>query len=604
MFTGEELKNRYASSIRPRLVDPPLDFPGFMALLDEYVLWLADVEDAGLDEEFRDLKSNALDLIVKGFRKGVGHLLSEIVRARGEVPVLEEKVQEYTVWEGQAEEYGEWIVGLRGRLDDLFDEGNRVVQNTLESSLLDAIREMKQNKETPGELNPRYLHFVDLENLVIDLSDFSLLEFLGGELEPTIRGGYDAFEEIIEEALDEIVRECGRTGDVHDSIRRIKEWELLNYYTEIDEMIKGAIRDCVQFVLNYDHTVNVVTKSWSKVKTKSFVKRIFGFDLGRFRRQPTTESDTDTIDMHFQVKDLELNLVESDFEEKKFVLKGSQYLEYPKILLPDDFQSSASFGFSTVPPSMLVNFGLTFIDKAREPEIYTEMMFKTVGRNLISIWFVGTLSNVPGIESDFVDPEDVADEVKDEVHDFDKVTDGVNIENWEDFMEDGVDFIEDSISLLEDVSETEDVKIRFGKLDILSGKPYASRVYHSPTSDSVDLSLFGGTVTSHATSVYDVKSIITLDYNPRGGRGERGEEGGMGEGEGRGRDDGAGREGREGGRDEGETEEEGETAEEAEDGRREGEGPVEETPAEEDDAGREREAGEDREGGEEERERR
>jgi hypothetical protein len=71
VFIKEELESRYRDVLRPRLVNPPLEFNSFIDLIDEYVLWLATVEDADLDEERGALKSDASNLIVEGFRKGV-----------------------------------------------------------------------------------------------------------------------------------------------------------------------------------------------------------------------------------------------------------------------------------------------------------------------------------------------------------------------------------------------------------------------------------------------------------------------------------------------------------------------------------------------------
>jgi len=170
MVPREELQSRYQTEIRPKLLNPPLELPNLLKILDEYYLWLLHVEESGLDDEFSDLKMDAFGLIVDAFVKGVGNLLNEIVRVQHDVPALEAKINEYTVWEGMAEEYDDLIPGLRGRLDGTFTEGNRVIQNKLESSLLGVIAEMRGDGESPESLNPLYLRFNDLENLVYDAS--------------------------------------------------------------------------------------------------------------------------------------------------------------------------------------------------------------------------------------------------------------------------------------------------------------------------------------------------------------------------------------------------------------------------------------------------
>ena len=197
MATREELLSRYQTEVRPGLLDPPLELPGLMNNIDKYLLWRIDVEESGLEGEFPEVESDAFELIVGAFVKGVGGLLNEMAGLDKDVQALEEKINEYTAWEGQAEEYGDMLPGLRVRLDAKFTEEDRMVQNKLESMLLAAVTEMRGDGESPETLNPLYLHFNDLENLVLDASEFSLLAFLEAQLQPTVDEGRRVFESVV-----------------------------------------------------------------------------------------------------------------------------------------------------------------------------------------------------------------------------------------------------------------------------------------------------------------------------------------------------------------------------------------------------------------------
>jgi len=80
MVPREELLSRYQTEIRPELLDPPLELPNLLKIINKYYQWVLDVEESGLDDEFSDLKMDAFGLIVEAFMKGVGNLLNEIVR--------------------------------------------------------------------------------------------------------------------------------------------------------------------------------------------------------------------------------------------------------------------------------------------------------------------------------------------------------------------------------------------------------------------------------------------------------------------------------------------------------------------------------------------
>lgn len=230
MATRDELLSRYQTEVRPGLLNPPLELRGLMIVIEDgYLLWLVDVAESGLEGEFPEEESDAFELIVEAFVKGVGNLLNEIVAVDRDVQALENKINEYTVWEGMANDRYDMIhignrvalPGLRARLEGTFTEGNRVIQNKLESSLLGVISEMRGDGESPETLNPLYLRFNDLENLVYDVSEFHLLKFLKDQLQPTIDEGRRVFEAVVQEALDEIVQERMETGNVDHAIERI-----------------------------------------------------------------------------------------------------------------------------------------------------------------------------------------------------------------------------------------------------------------------------------------------------------------------------------------------------------------------------------------------
>ncbi|MCK4582806.1 hypothetical protein KAU18_05770, partial [Candidatus Bathyarchaeota archaeon] len=282
MVPKEELLSRYQTEVRPGLLNPPLELRGLMNNIDKYLLWRVDVEESGLEGEFPEVESEAFELIVAAFVKGVGNLLNEIVRVQHDVPALEAKINEYTVWEGMADDHYDMILGLRARLDATFTDGNRVIQNKLESMLLGVISEMRGDGESPEALNPLYLRFNDLYHLVYDVSEFSLLEFLEAQLQPTLDEGRRVFEAVVQEALDEIVQERMETGNVDHAIERIRGWELLNYYTEIDEMILEAVRRCLVLTLSYDLVVKQRSEGSGKVQTGRLLKRL-GIDLGLLR---------------------------------------------------------------------------------------------------------------------------------------------------------------------------------------------------------------------------------------------------------------------------------------------------------------------------------
>ena len=513
MVPREELQSRYQTEIRPKLLNPPLELPNLLKILDEYYHWLLDVKESGLDDEFSDLKMDAFGLIVDAFVKGVGNLLNEIVRVQHDVPALEAKINEYTVWEGMAEEYDDLIPGLRGRLDGTFTEGNRVIQNKLESSLLGVISEMRGDGESPESLNPLYLRFNDLANLVYDASEFSLLEFLKAQLQPTIDEGRKVFEAVVQEALDEIVQERMETGNVDHAVERILGWELLNYYTEIGEMIREAVRRCLVLTLSYDLVVKQRTEGRGKVQTGRLLKRL-GIDLGLLRlflRNPKPTHDIDIMHIHFQVKDLELGLTEWETEPGRYVLSGVKRLQYPKMVIPDDMLSMDHLGYSVEPPEMDLRFRLTVtLGGSGGQELTLEMETDTPAKNQIANWFVAS-HDFLGIESNLVIPENLESRALGEVEDVRDASDEATLDTIEGFLEQGMDSIQEIKSLVDELSQAKRLKYSFTDLEATGGSPYAYKEYSSSSSDTAEVKLFGGTATGTGSSDRETKLTIRIE---------------------------------------------------------------------------------------------
>jgi len=513
MVPREELLYRYQTEIRPELLNPPLELPNFLKIVDKYYLWLLDVEESRLDDEFSDLKMDAFGLIVEAFMKGVGNLLNEIVSVDDNVPALEAKINEYTVWEGQAEEYDELIPGLRGRLDGTFTEGNRVIQNKLESSLLGIIAEMRGDGESPESLNPLYLRFNDLENLVNDASEFSLLRFLEDQLQSTIDEGRKVFEAVVQEALDEIVQERMETGNVDHAIESILGWELLNYYTEIGEMILEAVRRCLVLTLSYDLVVKQRSEGRGKVQTGRLLKRL-GIDLGLarlFLRNPKPTHDVDIMHIHFQVKDLDLGLTEWETEPRRYVLSGAKRLQYPTMVIPDDMLDVDHLGYSVEPPEMDLRFRLTVTPGGSGgQELTLEMETDTPAKNQIANWFVAS-HDFLGIKSNLLIPEDLESRALGEVEDVRDASDEATLDTFEDFLEESMDSIQEIKSLVDELSQAKRLTYSFTDLEATGGSPYAYKEYSSNFSDTAEVKLFGGTVTGTGSSDRETKLTIRIE---------------------------------------------------------------------------------------------
>ena len=509
MVTIDELLSRYQTEVRPGLLNPPLDLPGLLKNIDNYLLWRIDVEESGLEGEFPEVMSDAFDLIAAAFVKGVGILLNEIVAVDRDVQALEEKINEYTVWEGMAEEYDDMLPGLRKKLDATFTEGNRVIQNKLESMLLSVISEMRGDGESPEELNPLYLRFNDLENLVLDASELHLLDFLEAQLQPTIDEGHRVFEEVVQEALDEIVRRRMETGDVDRAVERIRGWELVNYYTEIGEMIREAIRRCLALTLSYDLVLRQRSEGRGRVQTRRFLKRM-GMDLGLlglFVRNPKPTHDVDVMHMHFQVKDLELGLTEYDAETGRYVLCGAEGLRYPTLVIPDDMRSAAHMGYSVEPPEMDLRFRLTVTPGVGGHEHTLEMEVDTPARNVVANWFVGS-HDFLGIESNLLLPENLESKALGEVDEIEDASDGATFETLDGFIEESMDSMRDLKGLVDEISRARSLRYVFRDLEAGGGSPYAFKEYSQDFHDTAEVKFFGGTATG--TGSTDRKTSLTI----------------------------------------------------------------------------------------------
>ncbi len=512
MATREELLSQYQTEVRPGLLNPPLDLPGLMNNIDKFLLWRIDVEESGLEGEFPEVEAEAFELIVAAFVKGVGNLLNEIVAVDKDIQALEEKINEYTVWEGMADEHYDMIIGLRARLDATFTEGNRVIQNKLESMLLTVISEMRGDGESPEALNPLYLRFNDLENLVLDASEFSLLEFLEAQLQPTVDEGHRVFEKVVQEALDEIVRERMENGDVDRAVGRIRGWELVNYYTEIGEMIREAIRRCLALNLSYDLVLKQRSEGRGKVQTRSLLKRM-GMDLGilgLFVRNPKPTHDVDVMHMHFQVKGLELGLTEYEAETGRYVLSGAGGLRYPVMVIPDDISSAAQMGFSVEPPEMDLRFRLTVTPGAGGHEHTLEMMIDTPARNVVANWFVGS-HDFLGIESNLVLPEDLESRALGEVDDIEDASDEATFETIDGFVEESMDSMMELKGLVNEISRARSLRYVFRDLEVGGGSPYAFKEYSQDFHDTAEVKFFGGTATGNSSIDRETSLTIRIE---------------------------------------------------------------------------------------------
>jgi len=512
MATREELLSRYQTEVRPGLLYPPLELPGLINNIDKYLLWRIDVEESGLEGEFPEVESDAFELIVAAFVKGVNNLLNEIVGVDKDVHALEEKINEYTVWEGMADEHYDMILGLRARLDGTFTNGNRVIQNKIESMLLAVISEMRGDGESPEALNPLYLRFNDLENLVYDASEFHLLEFLKAQLQSTIDEGYKVFEEVVQEALDKIVRERMETGDVDGAVERIRGWELVNYYTEIEEMIREAIRRCLALTLSYDLVLRQRSEARGRVQTRRLLKRM-GMDLGLLGllvRNPKPTHDVDVMHMHFQVKDLELGLTEYEAETGRYVLSGAGGLRYPVMVIPDDFSSAAQMGFSVEPPEMDLRFRLTVTPGVGGHEHTLEMMVDTPARNVVANWFVGS-HDFLGIESNLVLPGDLESRALGEVDDIEDASDEATFETIDGFMEESMDSMMELKGLVDDISRARSLRYVFRDLEVGGGQPYASKEYSEDFHDTSEVKFFGGTATGTGSTDRETSLTIRIE---------------------------------------------------------------------------------------------
>jgi len=300
------------------------------------------------------------------------------------------------------------------------------------------------------------------------------------------------------------------TGDVDRAVERIGGWEQVNHYTEIGEMIREAVRRCLVLTLSYDLVVKQRSEGRGRVQTGRLLNRL-GMNLGILRlfvRSPRPTHDVDLMEIHFQVKGLELTLTGYEAETGRYVLSGAKGLQYPKLVIPDDMRGMARMGYSLEPPEMGLRFRLTVTPGASESHTHKlEMEVDTPERNMIANWFVGS-HDFLGIESNLVLPEDLESRAIGEVEDVADASDEATFEAFDGFIEESMASIGDLKSLVDEISRARSLKYVFPDLEVTEGSAYAEKTYRQCFSDTAEVKLFGGTVTG--TGATDRETSLTI----------------------------------------------------------------------------------------------
>jgi len=303
------------------------------------------------------------------------------------------------------------------------------------------------------------------------------------------------------------------TGNVDHAIERILGWELLNYYTEIGEMILEAVRRCLVLTLSYDLVVKQRTEGRGKVQTGRLLKRL-GIDLGLLRlfiRNPKPTHDVDIMHIHFQVKDLELGLTEWETDPRRYVLSGAKRLQYPTLVIPDDMLDVDHMGYSVEPPEMDFRFRFTVTPGGSGgQELTLEMGADTPAKNQIANRFVASHDFLE-IESNLVIPENLESRALGEVEDVRDASDEATLDTIEGFLEESMDSIQEIKSLVDELSQAKRLKYSFTDLEATGGAPYTYKEYSSSFSDTAEVKLFGGTATGTGSTDREIKLTIRIE---------------------------------------------------------------------------------------------